>query len=80
MEIDKCVEKLQLFCEKLEEQSEKLATALGEDDKEATVNILDKDPSLYSQSEECYQDLKQLNVKLTLVKSETVDQDKAGTI
>jgi hypothetical protein len=64
MDINKCVEKLQVYSQKLEKQSDKLACALGDDNSSAIEKIMDEDTTLCSEVTECYLDLKQFKEKL----------------
>ena len=58
--IGKCVEKLQMYTEKVEIQTEKLCSALDESESEFIENILGQDSQLCAEAVERYIDLKQL--------------------
>ena len=67
----RCMEKIQQYREKLEIQSEKLATAMTERNRDACKEIIDDDSDRCEQSMERYLDLKSLKAKLLkVVKSE----------
>lgn len=84
MDINKCVKKLQVYSRELEEQSDKLECALGDDNNVAIEKILDEDTALCSQATECYLDLKQFKDKLlpptkpesSVLESKTSDSEK----
>ena len=44
--VNSCVERLQLYCDKVENQTEKLAEAVGDSDAELTAVIIDENESI----------------------------------
>ena len=57
--VTKCLETIKSYSDKVELQSEKLASALGEDDDEFTVTIVNDDCQLCSDAMDMYVNLKQ---------------------
>ena len=66
--VTKCLEKIKSYSDKVEMQSEKLASAIGESDDEFTETIVNDDCKLYSDAMERYVDLISLREMLMLEK------------
>ena len=67
IEITKCVEKMKMYSEKVEIQTEKLSCALDETESDYLDTILGQDSQICADAMECCIDLKQM--KETLIES-----------
>ena len=66
--IDNCIEKLQVYSEKVECQTEKLAEAIGDSDSVLTAQLIDENEDVCDRAMECVLQLKQFKEKLKLTK------------
>ena len=57
--IDNCIEKLQVYSEKVECQTEKLAEAIGDSDSVLTAQLIDENEDVCDRAMECVLQLKQ---------------------
>ena len=62
--VERCLEKIKVYCEKLELQSEKVVSALDESEGEQSDEFLTEDTTLCSEAMEKSFDLRQLKTKL----------------
>ena len=62
--LEKCMEKIKQYREKLENQSDKLASAISEADPDACKDVIDDDNDLCEQSMDRYLDMKSMKAKL----------------
>ena len=66
--IDNCIEKIQVYSEKVECQTEKLAEAIGDSDSVLTAKLIDENEDVCDRAMECVLQLKQFKEKLKLTK------------
>ena len=72
--IDNCIEKLQVYSEKVECQTEKLAEAIGDSDSVLTAQLIDENEDVCDRAMECVLQLKQFKEKLKLTKVYAVEE------
>lgn len=53
LSINRCVERLQLYCDKVENQIDKLADALGDKDEDLTVRLITENEIVCEKAIEC---------------------------
>ena len=77
--INKCVEKLNVYSEKVETQTEKLSCVLDESEGDFLDTILGQDSQICADAMECCIDLKQMKEQLVDSKEEELDASKLAT-
>ena len=60
LSVNKCVERLQLYCDKVETQTDKLAEAIGNKDADLSEQLVSENTSICDKAMECALNLKQL--------------------
>ena len=63
-----CIDRLQLYCEKVENQTEKLAEAVGDSNPELINQLVSENESVCDRAMECVMNLKQLKDKISVTK------------
>ena len=73
LSVNKCVERLQLYCDKVETQTDKLAEAIGNKDADLSEQLVSGNASICDKAMECALNLKQLKDKFNLSKTKAPD-------
>ena len=63
-----CIERLQLYCDKVEIQTEKLAEAIGDSDKDLTEQLVSENASICDKAIDCVTNLKQFKDEISMAK------------
>ena len=72
LKASKCAEKIKLYVNKLEIQSDKVASSIEEDKTEEIEKIVEEDCKLCAEATDCFLELEQFKTRLTeFIKSET---------
>ena len=71
-----CIERLQLYCDKIEIQTKKLAEAKGDSDKDLTSQLVDENESICDTALECVMNLKEFTVTVSMTKEKKVATKK----
>ena len=79
LSINRCVERLQLYCDKVETQTDKLADALGVKDEELTKHLINENEVVCDSAMDCVLNLKQFKEGFAITKvKETEAKDRVG--
>lgn len=79
LSINRCVERLQLYCDKVENQTDKLADALGDKDEDLTERLITENEYVCEKAIECSSNLKQFKEGFTMTKTkESAAKEKVG--
>ena len=79
LSINRCVERLQLYCDKVENQTDKLAEALGVKDEELTKHLINENEVVCDSAMDCVLNLKQFKEGFASTKAkETEAKDRVG--
>ena len=79
IKINNCVEKLQIYCDKVENQSDKLAEAIVDMNKELSEQLVIVNGSICDQAMECAMNLKQMKEEMCFAKAKKADvKEKVG--
>ena len=79
LSINRCVERLQLYCNKVENQTDKLAEALGVKDEELTKHLINENEVVCDSAMDCVLNLKQFKEGFAITKvKETEAKDRVG--
>lgn len=79
LKINKCIERLQSYCEKVENQTDKLAEAIGDSDTELTQQLITENESVCDKAMDCVLNLKQSKEEISLTKvKEAEAKEKVG--
>ena len=79
LKIKSCVERLQLYSDKVENQTEKLADAIGDSDTDFTKQLVTETETVCDKAIECLSRLKQFEEIISVKKVEkTVAKEKYG--
>ena len=73
LKINNCVEKLQFYCDKVENQTDKLAEAIGDSDKELSEQLVTENESICDKAIECVLNLKQMKDEISQNKAKEAD-------
>lgn len=74
LKINNCVERLQLYCDKVENQTEKLAEAVGDKDTDLTDLLVSENESVCDKALECVLNLKHFKETVSLSKMMAADK------
>ena len=79
LSVNKCVERLQLYCDKVENQTDKLAEAIGNKDTDLSEQLVTENASICDKAMEYAINLKQLKDEINLTKTEAAEtMEKVG--
>ena len=79
LSINRCVERLQLYCDKVENQTDKLAETLGMKDEELTQHLINENEVVCNSAMDCVLNLKQFKEGFAITKAkETEAKDRVG--
>ena len=74
LSVNKCVERLQLYCDKVENQTDKLAEAIGNKDADLSEQLVSENASICDKAMECALNLKQLKDEFNLSKTKASEE------
>ena len=69
-----CIDRLQLYSKKVENQTEKLAEAVSDSDPELINQLVSENESVYDRAMECVMNLKQLKDKISVAKVQKTEE------
>ena len=69
LKINNCVERLQIYCDKVENQTDKLAEAIGDTEKELSEQLVTENGSICDKAIDCALNLKQMKDEICLTKA-----------
>lgn len=72
--INKCIDRLQIYCEKVENQTDKLAEAIGESDKELISQLVVENEEMCDGAMEYILNLKQFKETISIAKAEVAEE------
>ena len=79
IKINNCVERLQIYCDKVENQSDKLGEAIGDTNKELSEQLVIENGSICDKAMECALNLKQMKDEICFAKVKEADvKEKVG--
>ena len=79
LSINRCVERLQLYCDKVENQTDKQADALGVKDEELTKHLINENEVVCDSAMDCVLNLKQFKEGFAITEvKETEAKDRVG--
>ena len=79
LSVNKCVERLQLYCDKVENQTDKLAEAIWNKDTDLSEQLVTENASICDKAMEYAINLKQLKDEINLAKTEAAEtMEKVG--
>ena len=79
IKINNCVERLQIYCDKVENQFDKLAEAIGDMNKELSEQLVIVNGSICDKAMECAMNLQQMKEEMCFAKAKKADvKEKVG--
>ena len=73
LKINNCIDRLQIYCDKVENQIDKLAEAIGDTENELSEQLVNEIGTLCDRAIECSLNLKKMKDEICLTKAKDAD-------